>query len=61
MEDRLMTALYITIPLAMILAIFALVVFLISLKNGQYEDIEGPKYRILFDDEFSKQKPTKNG
>lgn len=56
-----MTALYITIPLAMILAIFALVVFLVSLKNGQYEDIEGPKYRILFDEEFTKNKPTRNG
>jgi cbb3-type cytochrome oxidase maturation protein len=51
-----MTALYITIPLAMILAAFALIVFLISMKNGQYEDIEAAKYRILFDDEFPLKK-----
>ena len=59
MEVTKLTALYITIPLAMILAVFALTIFLISLKNGQYDDIEGPKYRILFDDEFDKK--SKNG
>jgi cbb3-type cytochrome oxidase maturation protein len=56
-----MTALYITIPLAMLIAIFALMVFLISMKNGQYEDIEGPKYRILFDEEFTNKKKDING
>lgn len=56
-----MTALFITIPLAMILAGFALLVFLLSLKSGQYEDIEGPKYRILFDDEFKKSNREKHG
>jgi cbb3-type cytochrome oxidase maturation protein len=56
-----MSALYITIPLAMIIAIFALVIFLISMKNGQYDDIEGPKYRILFDDEFTPKKKDLNG
>ncbi|EMO64150.1 putative cytochrome oxidase maturation protein, cbb3-type [Leptospira borgpetersenii serovar Pomona str. 200901868] len=35
----------------MLIALGALVVFLWSLKSGQYEDIEGPKYRMLFDDE----------
>ena len=55
LEVKKLTALYITIPLAMVLAVFALGVFLLSLKNGQYEDIEGPKYRILFDEEFDKK------
>ncbi len=56
-----MSALYITIPLAMIIAISALIVFLISMKNGQYEDIEAPKYRILFDEEFTPKKKDSNG
>lgn len=46
-----MNALYVTIPLAMLIAGIALVVFLYALKSGQFEDIEAPKYRMLFDDE----------
>ncbi|EMF81465.1 cytochrome oxidase maturation protein, cbb3-type [Leptospira weilii serovar Topaz str. LT2116] len=48
-----MNALYLTIPMAMLIALGALIAFLWSLKSGQYEDIEGPKYRMLFDDEES--------
>lgn len=46
-----MEALYITIGIAFLLAFIGLIVFLVSFKNGQFEDIEAPKYRILFDDE----------
>lgn len=35
----------------MAIALGALAVFFWSLKSGQFEDIEGPKYRMLFDDE----------
>ncbi|XDD48844.1 cbb3-type cytochrome oxidase assembly protein CcoS [Leptospira sp. WS92.C1] len=52
-----MNALYLTIPLAMLIALGALVVFFYSLKSGQFEDIEGPKYRMLFDDEEETQTP----
>ncbi|AXR61587.1 cbb3-type cytochrome oxidase assembly protein CcoS [Leptospira mayottensis] len=52
-----MNALYLTIPMAMLIALGALIVFLWSLKSGQYEDIEGPKYRMLFDDESNIDKP----
>ena len=43
-------ALFLTIAIAFILALTGLVIFGIH-KNGQFEDIETPKYRILFDDE----------
>ncbi|PJZ52562.1 cbb3-type cytochrome oxidase assembly protein CcoS [Leptospira adleri] len=56
-----MNALYLTIPLAMLIALGALVVFFWSLKSGQYEDIEGPKYRMLFDDEDEKKPVSKTG
>lgn len=46
-----MDALFITIAIAFLLALTGLVIFLVSVKNGQFEDIEAPKYRILFDDE----------
>jgi cbb3-type cytochrome oxidase maturation protein len=57
MEKRKnMLALYITIPMAMMLAGLALFVFLKSMKNGQFEDIERPKYRMFFEEEFPKKK-----
>lgn len=51
-----MNALYLTIPMAMIIAFAAFIVFIIAFKKGQFEDMEGPKYRMLFDeeDEFKK-------
>ncbi|AYV54540.1 cbb3-type cytochrome oxidase assembly protein CcoS [Leptospira kmetyi] len=54
-----MNALYLTIPMAMLIALGALVVFFWSLKTGQYEDIEGPKYRMLFDDDEEKNPPVR--
>lgn len=56
-----MNALYLTIPLAMLIALGALVVFFWSLKSGQYEDMEGPKYRMLFDDEEENKPASKTG
>lgn len=46
-----MLALYMTIPLAMILAGLGLYVFVKAMKDGQFEDVEAPKYRIFFEDE----------
>jgi cbb3-type cytochrome oxidase maturation protein len=33
--------------------------FLWAVKSGQYDDIEGPKYRMLEDDEEEEDKATK--
>jgi len=46
-----MNALYMTIPLALLIAFAALVFFIYTLRSGQYEDMEGPKYRMLFDED----------
>lgn len=37
------------IPIALFLGGAGLVAFLWSLKSGQYDDMEGPKWRILDD------------
>ncbi|SDT94580.1 cbb3-type cytochrome oxidase assembly protein CcoS [Stappia sp. ES.058] len=39
------------IPVALLLGLFGLAGFLWSLKSGQYDDLEGAKYRILQDDD----------
>ncbi|MCX7998195.1 MAG: cbb3-type cytochrome oxidase assembly protein CcoS [Leptospiraceae bacterium] len=51
-----MLALYMTIPLAMILAGIALFAFVKAYKSGQFDDIEAPKYRIFFEEEFPSKK-----
>lgn len=39
------------IPIALFLGIIGLVAFFWSLKNKQYEDLDGAAHRILIDDE----------
>jgi len=46
-----MSTLYLLIPLAAILVLVAVALFLWSIKSGQFEDMEGPGFRILMDDD----------
>lgn len=39
------------LPIALFLSFIGLLVFLWSVKNNQYEDLEGAASRILFDEE----------
>jgi len=43
--------LYLLIPLAVILMVIAAGFFIWTVKHGQYDDMEGPAYRILMDDD----------
>ncbi len=49
-----MNVLIYLVPIALALGITALFAFMWSLKNGQYEDSEGPAYRILSDEDVKK-------
>jgi len=46
-----MDILYLLIPLAVLIMIVAVAAFIWAVKNGQYEDLEGPAHRILMDDD----------
>ncbi|WP_339516800.1 cbb3-type cytochrome oxidase assembly protein CcoS [Pseudomonas sp. RL_15y_Pfl2_60] len=46
-----MPALYILIPIALILVAIAIWVFFWAVDSGQYDDLDGPAHSILFDDE----------
>lgn len=46
-----MSVLLYMIPLALLLGLLWLGVFVWTLKSGQYEDMEGAARRILLDDE----------
>jgi len=39
------------IPTALLLGLIGLVAFLWTIKNNQYDDLEGAAHRILMDDE----------
>lgn len=47
-----MDVLIFLIPVALVLGLLGLIGFLWSLKSGQYDDLEGAKYRILQDDDL---------
>ena len=49
-----MEILYLLIPLAMILLVIIAAFFFWSVKSGQMDDLEGPAYRILQDDDLAK-------
>ncbi|MBU6140845.1 MAG: cbb3-type cytochrome oxidase assembly protein CcoS [Proteobacteria bacterium] len=46
-----MSVLIFLIPVALFTALLGLAAFLWSLKNKQYEDLDGAASRILFDEE----------
>jgi len=43
--------LYLLIPLSLLLVFVIAVIFWWSLKSGQFDDLEGPGYRLLMDDD----------
>lgn len=45
-----MKSLFILILLSLVVGISAFLVFLLAGKKQQFDDIEGPKYRMLNDD-----------
>ncbi|AWM58246.1 cbb3-type cytochrome oxidase assembly protein CcoS [Pseudomonas songnenensis] len=52
-----MAALYILIPVAVVLVAVAIWVFFWAVDSGQFDDLDGPAHSILFDDE-EPQKPS---
>ncbi len=45
-----MNILFVLIPLAVLLLGAAVWAFIWAVNHGQFDDLEGPAYRILFDD-----------
>jgi cbb3-type cytochrome oxidase maturation protein len=54
-----MTVLLYLVPLALLIGLVWLVLFLWSLHTGQYEDLDGAAFRVLDDSDIEKPKPTK--
>ena len=58
-----MEILYLLVPISVVLVFLIGIAFWWSLRSGQYDDLEGPGYRVLMDDdqtrEQAKEKPAK--
>ncbi len=48
-----MSVIYGLIPGMIVLGLVSVLVFFWAVKNGQYDDMEGPAYRILDDDDLT--------
>lgn len=46
-----METLYLLIPVSLVLVFLIGLVFWWSLRSGQFDDMEGPAYRVLMDDD----------
>ncbi len=54
-----MSVLIFLIPITLFLALTGLIAFLWTIKNKQYDDLEGSSNRILFDDQDEQKKEEK--
>ena len=52
-----MDILFLLIPLSVVLALLIGVAFWWSVRSGQFDDVETPGMRVLFDDEDPKRPP----
>jgi len=50
-----MEILYLLIPLSVVLVFLIGVVFWWSVRSGQFDDLEGPGYRVIMDDDRVRQ------
>jgi cbb3-type cytochrome oxidase maturation protein len=55
-----MEIMFLLIPLSVILVFLIGVAFWWSLRSGQYDDLEGPAYRVLMDKDKPDVPPTRN-
>lgn len=52
-----MESLYLLIPLSVVLVFVIAVVFWKSVRSGQFDDLEGPGFKVLMDDDTPRPLP----
>ena len=55
-----MEIMFLLIPLSVILVFLIGIAFWWSLRSGQYDDLEGPGYRVLMDNDRSDDMPVQS-
>lgn len=60
-----MEIIFITVPVTLVFIAIGASIFFWASKKGQFDDLDSPAHRILFDDDIEKDKPdssdTNNG
>ena len=56
-----MDVLYLLIPLSVVLVFLIGAVFWIALRSGQFDDLEGPAFKILLDDDTPRRDASSDG
>lgn len=54
-----MSVIYIMLAASIVIAVIFFIVFIIAVKNGQFDDSYTPSVRMLFEDELVKDKSDK--
>ena len=54
-----MEIIYLLLPVALIIVIIIIAVFYWAVKSDQFDDLEGPAYRILMDDDMEDNRVKK--
>jgi len=55
-----MDIIYLLVPVAILFIILVVIVFFLAIRSGQFDDLEGPAYRILKDnDKINQQQKDK--
>lgn len=54
-----MEVLYLLVPISVVLALIIALAFVLAIRSGQFDDLEGPAYRVLADkDEVDALQPS---
>lgn len=46
-----MDIIYVLVPLSLVLLAIAIAIFFWAVRNGQFDDMDSPAHKILFDDD----------
>lgn len=55
-----MDIIYVLVPLSIVLIGIATMVFFWAVRSGQFDDMDSPAHKILFDDDESGRTPESN-
>lgn len=56
-----MNAVFVLLPLALLIAGIAVALFVWAVRSGQYDDLDTPAVRMLFDDQVPMNNQTPGG
>jgi cbb3-type cytochrome oxidase maturation protein len=55
-----MSVIYVVLPVALLLATIAVIAFIWAARRGQFDDLETPRWRMLFDETPEKKSQGEN-